>query len=443
MKRYQNKVGVVLLARPQFDTKLAVENFNKFNQILQENNIATEIFDEQITVSDEALEVAKKLNNLDLDAVIVVQGTFTDATMILTFMNNINKPVLIWAVKEEATGERLRLNAFCGLNLGAHALVGAGKKFKGVYGPVDSPKVWKKIIAFVRAAGAVRWLKGKKIGLFGHRPAGYYASNFSEVTLYEILGVSVEYFSLNDIFSVAEKLEKPDLSIGSDFDGFENLEQSACEKSIRAYYALKKIIADKKLDAVAVECWPEFMSCFGGAACFALGRLNDDGIVAACEADVNGAVTMMLGQYFSQNTTFIADLIVGDEDKQELTFWHCGAGTQSLKSQNAKVLAGVHPNRKMPLALYFPLQGGTVTIARLSPDKNNRLRLLIGGGVGVERELMFYGNTLPVKIERTVEEAIETIINYGFEHHYIIAYGDFTEEFKEVANLVDLEIITI
>ncbi|KJS20795.1 MAG: fucose isomerase [Clostridiaceae bacterium BRH_c20a] len=443
MSSLHNKVGVIMLARPQFDTQYAQENFEIFNKILRENNICTEVIDQGITVPDEALAVAEKLNTLELDAVIVIQGTFTDASLILKFVTYINKPVLIWAVKEEANGERLRLNSFCGLNLGAHALVAAGKKFKGVYGPVDSAKVWKKIVAFVRAAGAAKWLKGKRIGLFGHRPAGYYASNFQETSLYELLGVSVDYFSLQDIFDVADNIENPDFPFISDLPGCEALDKKACEKSIRAYYALKKIIAEKKLDAVAVECWPEFMNKYGGAACFSLGKLNDEGIVAACEADVNGAITMLLGQYFSQKATFIADLICGDEEINELTFWHCGAGPQSLKAQDSEVVPGIHPNRKIPLALYFPLQEGFVTIGRLSPDKNNKLRLLIGGGVGIKRELMFHGNTLPVKIETPVEEAIDSIIYNGLEHHYILTYGDFTEELKEFANLVNLEILKL
>ncbi|MFZ7104215.1 MAG: L-fucose/L-arabinose isomerase family protein [Peptococcaceae bacterium] len=443
MNNVNNKVGVVMLARPQFEIQLAQENFAKFTRILGEHQIRAEILEQPITISAEAGVAAKKLNRSDLDAVIIIQGTFTDASMILEFMNEIHKPVLIWAVKEEPSGERLKLNAFCGLNLGAHALAGAGIKFKGVYGPVDSPKVWKKITAFVRAAGAVNWLKGKKIGLFGHRPGGYYACNFQEVSLHEKLGVSVQYFSLDDIFRVADNLENPDLAIISAAACFQELDQKACGKSVQAYYALKKIIAEKKLDAVAVECWPEFMNNYGGAACFALGRLNDEGIVAACEADVNGAVNMLLGQYFSQKTAFIADLISGDEERNELTFWHCGAGPRSLKAENAEVIAGLHPNRKIPLALYFPLQEGFVTISRLSPDKDNRLRLLIGGGVGLKRELMFQGNTLPVKMEEAVEKVIEKILYNGLEHHYILTYGDFTEELKEFADLVNLQTLNL
>ena len=77
----------------------------------------------------------------DLHGLIVVQGTFCDASLILNLASNINLPIMIWATKEQPTGGRLSLNSFCGLNLGAHTLVNAGIKFKGVYGSPGSPAV--------------------------------------------------------------------------------------------------------------------------------------------------------------------------------------------------------------------------------------------------------------------------------------------------------------
>ncbi|MGI9862267.1 L-fucose/L-arabinose isomerase family protein [Moorella naiadis] len=438
------KVGLVMLGRPFFDMPLANEFFTGVKKTLQEAGVAAEIIEEPVTVPEEAIAAARRLKETDVAAIIAVQGTFTDASLILNLTANIDLPLLIWAVKEEPTGERLRLNSFCGLNLGAHALTAAGKRFKGVYGNPGSPKVEQEVLAFIRAAGAAKWLKGKRIGLVGHRPAGYYTSNFNEVDLYSTLGVAVDYISLLEVFTLAGEMDltgEPELTAG--LVGYDQVDTGAAQKSLRAYLALKKIIADKSLDAVAVECWPDFMAAYGGAACFSLGQLNDDGIVAACEADVNGAVTMLLGQYWSGQATFLADLVIGEEEKNELTFWHCGAAPRSLMAATARALAGVHPNRKIPLSLYFPLREGKVTISRLSPDKNGKLRLLLGKGTGLQAPMLFSGNTLPVRLETPVGPALDAILNKGFEHHYVLTYGDFTPELREFARLLELEIVAI
>lgn len=433
-----------MLARPQFDVLLAQERFAKIKIVLQQYDIQVEAFDEPVTSSEEATVIARKLKDKCLDAVIAVQGTFADASIVLSLSNYMDTPLLIWAIKEEPQGERLHLNSFCGLNLGAHALVMAGKKFKGVYGNPESQKIMYEVLAFIKAAGAINWLKGKRIGVAGTRPAGYYPSNFNEIKLYSTLGISVEFFPLERIFSLANRLNGATYpTLTTDLCNYDQVDINAAQKSICAYLAMKEIIPQMGVDAIAVECWPEFMVNYGGAACFALSQLNDDGIVAACEADVNAAVTMLLAQYWSKKATFLADLIGADEKDNKLIFWHCGNGPRTLIAEGAKAVAGVHPNRKIPLSLYFPLKGGEVTISRLGVNKNNLLRLLSIKGTGLEAPMLFNGNSLPVQLEHSVAEAINNLIYQGFEHHYVVMYGDFTRELKEFARLLDLEIIEI
>lgn len=436
-----NKIGLVMLGRPQFDISLAKKYFDSVAQTIQQAGFKTEIIVNPIMVEKDAAEVANSLKKIELDAVIVAQGTFTDASLILTFANSIDLPILIWAFKEEPTGERLSLNSFCGLNLAAHALKAAGRKFKGVYGNPDSKKVCEDVITFLKAAAVVNMLKGTRIGLIGHRPHGYYPSNFNEVALSNILGIKVDYISLREVFDLAAGINGDVKPLLENIAGMEQVDSVASQKSVRAYFALKELIANKSLDAVAVECWPEFMANYGGAVCFALSQLNDDQIVAACEADVNGAISMQIGQYLSGQATFIADLVTGDQEKNDLIFWHCGNGPRTLLSKQYQPVAGVHPNRKVPLAIYGPLKEGQVTICRLSPDKEGRLRLLIGKGTGVEAPMLYSGNTLPVHLEASVESVLQILLDKGVEHHYIIAYGDYIKELRELANLLEIETI--
>jgi len=245
MTKSNSKIGLAFFVRPQFDVDLAKDFFHNVQVALERASIATQVFEQPVSTDAEALSLAESINNCqDLHALIIVQGTFCDASLILNLSSNINLPILIWATKEEATGGRLSLNSFCGLNLGAHALVNAGIKFKGVYGSPDSPTIMKKVTAFARAAGAVKWLKGKRIGLFGHRPSGYYPSNFNEILLRKQFGIAVEYIPLSEIFSRAQEIEIKDIQpFTGNLSGVENLEMSATTKSVQAYLALKELVA--------------------------------------------------------------------------------------------------------------------------------------------------------------------------------------------------------
>lgn len=430
-----------MLGRPQFDIALANKYFDSVAEVIKQAGIEVEIITKPITVDAEVAEVVTVLRKAQISAVVVVQGTFTDASMILTLASSINLPLLIWSFKEVPTGARLSLNSFCGLNLAAHALTASSRKFKGVYGNPDSAEVCADVIAFLKAAAAIDMLKGKRIGLVGHRPHGYYPSNFCEIPLASILGVKVDYISLGEVFNIADSINRDAAPILENLEGLNLLESAATKKSTNAYYALKEVMASKSLDAVAVECWPEFMANYGGAVCFALSQLNDDGVVAACEADVIGAVSMQIGQFLSGQATFIADLVMGDQEKNELVFWHCGNGPRSLLSSKQRPVAGVHPNRKMPLGVYGPLKEGQVTICRISPDKDGKFRLLIGSGTGVEAPMLYSGNSLPVRIETPVDSVLQLLLNKGVEHHYIIIYGDYVQELKEFARILEIETI--
>ncbi|MEL7565206.1 MAG: L-fucose/L-arabinose isomerase family protein [Dehalobacterium sp.] len=433
-------VALIMLGRPQFDIEKANRFYQSVKDELTKEGVTVHAYDQPITMADEAEEAVNAVAGNNLDAYILVQGTFTDATLAMAVSRFIDRPLLIWATKEQpALTDRLSLNSFCGLNLSAHALYAAGKKYKGIYGEPACRKTMGEVMAFVKAAAAINWVKGKKIGLFGHRPKGYYPSNFPEIQILEKFGVTVEYFVLDTVFKAADALKIDEAEHLSGVKFKEELNQNAVSKSVRAYVALKKIIEEQSLDAVAIECWPDFMNIYGGAVCFAVGKLNDDGIVAACEADICGAISMLFAQYLSGQAVFLADLVAGYEDKDELVFWHCGAAPRCLAACKEECYAGIHPNRRLPLSLYFPLKDGLVTVSRLSPGRKESLRLLIGKGEGEKAPMLFNGNSMPVKTERPVKAILDNLVEKGFEHHYVISYGNITAELKEVARLLDLD----
>ena len=75
------------------------------------------------------------------DRIVILQVTFTDAAMTCRIADAFTQPLSIWAVPEPRLGGRLRLNAFCGLNLASHALGLRGRLFSWRYGLPDSPGI--------------------------------------------------------------------------------------------------------------------------------------------------------------------------------------------------------------------------------------------------------------------------------------------------------------
>ena len=86
-----------------------------------------------------------------LDLLLVMQVTFSDATMTVKLADSINAPILLWSFPEPRSGGRLRLNPVCGINLAAHALAGTGHTFSFLHCDTDEKETLQVILDLAKA----------------------------------------------------------------------------------------------------------------------------------------------------------------------------------------------------------------------------------------------------------------------------------------------------
>ncbi|MCX5907224.1 MAG: hypothetical protein NTY64_08555 [Deltaproteobacteria bacterium] len=194
---------------------------------------------------------------------------------------------------------------------------------------------------------------------------------------------------------------------------------------------------------MAVRCWPEFFDKNGHAPCGALSRLNDMGLIAGCEADVNATATMLALSKLSGGVSFVVDVVSADAGENTWTLWHCGAGPLSLASPSRKVVAGYQPNRKLGLAFWFGMKSGPVTVARISYQRGS-YRMMVTGGEVVDRPPQFsQGSSAVVRLQNDALTGAKRMVELGFEHHVVICYGHVMEEMALLAKAWNIELIKI
>lgn len=88
------------------------------------------------------------------------------------------------------------------------------------------------------------------------------------------------------------------------------------------YLALKEIAGDYELAAVALKCF-DLLPALQNTACFALAKLNEDGIVAACEGDIISALGMLLLRELTGEPSFLANPSMVDVEAGQITLAHC------------------------------------------------------------------------------------------------------------------------
>ena len=77
-------------------------------------------------------------------------------------------------------------------------------------------------------------------------------------------------------------------------------------EAAKAYLAIKKICQEERLDAMTIRCFDIVKTC-GTTSCLALALLNDEGIVAGCEGDMQTLLSMFLAKRLCGEVSFMAN----------------------------------------------------------------------------------------------------------------------------------------
>jgi L-fucose isomerase-like protein len=355
-------------------------------------------------------------------------------------------PLFLWAVPEDHTGGRLRLNSFCGINLGGHALTRNGYRYDYVFAVPDDPAVIEKIDPLARAGRARQQLAQARLGRVGENPDGFETCLLDPVRIKERFGVDVYQFDLEkDIFSQVknietEKVDQVYARLDGQVEGLGDLDPVSTRKSLGVYATLKDIAAQKELGGFAVRCWPEFFTELGCAACGAMSLLSDEKTPCSCEADVNGTITQMILQSISGEPAFGTDMVSLDAKRDALVVWHCGLAPLSMADPEQPRGVTIHSNRKLPLLFEFTLKPGRVTIARLT-ESSGEYRLVVGSGQVLRAPKSFSGTSGLIQFDSPAPEVLDVIIGEGLEHHISLTYGDHVPALLVFADLLDLPVL--
>lgn len=446
------QIAFIPLVRTTFDTALAEAMIEAARKSLTSAGMSLSGPADPITGQPAAEAAAAALSAAPVDLIVIFQATFADSTMVTALTENTHAPVILWAVPEPWTGERLRLNSLCGINLAGHALRLRNRKYYYAYGSPDDPNVLEKISALAAAGSLRRRLKSARLGIVGEPPPGLDTCRLDETGLRDTFGVQVEKIELDEVFTrarqvPADTIDRTRSLLDTHLDNLASLEPAPLNGSLGVYNALKEIASEHGLDGLAVRCWPEFFTRMGCAACGAMSMLSDGfgqavPVPCSCEADINGTLTQLILYWLSGSPAFGADIVGIDRDRDRIALWHCGLAPLSMADPNFQPRGAVHSNRRLPLVMDFPLKPGPVTIARISQAAGS-LRLVVGRGEMLAEPKPFNGTAGTLKLEISAETFLDILMREGLEHHISFAYGAHSAALQALAALIDLPVFIL
>ena len=130
---------------------------------------------------------------------------------------------------------------------------------------------------------------GSRIGVFGQPSDWLIASGVDYEYIRERFGIETIFIDLQRLVNEIGAKEKTDML--------------AADKT---YSAIKKICQEERLDAMTIRCFDIVKVC-NTTSCLALARLNDEGIVAGCEGDMQTLMTMLLAKKLLNEPAFMAN----------------------------------------------------------------------------------------------------------------------------------------
>lgn len=460
-----SRIGLLPLGRPTFDVAFAEEKLAGMLSALDASG--HEIVGPQSLLFDaDATKAAfRELQSAEPDLLLILQVTFTDASMTIAAANAFpTTPLAIWAVPEPRLGGRLRLNAFCGLNLASHALGLSGRRFGWLYADPPSQDDLALLLSGGRQAGelvpvaapntahpdgqaAVARVRGSKIARVGAHPDGFDTCAYDDAVLAELADVTVHPFELSDLFARAKTVTPARTAevralADTTLTGLDDVNAEELDRSLRLKVALDDLRAEGGFSAFALRCWPETFTEYGGAICGPVSMMGEAKIPCACEADVYGALSQMILQEASGAPIFLVDLVDMDVEDNSGVVWHCGQAPISMRDPNVTATATIHTNRKMPLLYEFPLKPGRATLMRVS-QAHGKPRMVLAGAEVLERDMAFTGTSGVVRFDRSAAEVLPDIIDSGLEHHMALVYGEHRPVLRAMAAELGLPLLEL
>ena len=445
MKLPKVKIGFLPANRGFFSVKLASEMRGRTVAALRKAGVAVVAPSPAQTRAGcvESLEeavIAGRLFREDrVDGILISAVNFGDeqAAALAVRESGLRVPILIVGCQEQEvlTPATPRRDSFCGLLSIAEALRQIGASYSVPETPICRPEdegFAQTLARFAAVCRVVGGLRTARYGQVGARPDAFWTCRFSEKALQQ-QGPTVVTLDLSEVIGQVAAMKTDAAVRRTVADMKRKLDCSAIpepslERIAKLERVLRKFVADRRLDALAIQCWTSLQQNLGVCACTTMSRLNDEGVPCACESDILGAMSMHALHLAGGGPSALADWNnVHNEDPELINCWHCGAFPASWAQGQAKmgcqeIIAGTTGRDNAMGVVEFVMENGPVTLCRLTQDGEGRHLAVLAEGAVETTNARTFGSYGWVRIPG-IQRLYKDVLLRRFPHHVGLTRG--------------------
>ena len=432
------------------------------------------VYEKQVITEADALVCRDVLEAEKVDFVMLQCTSFAAGLVVSTLARTKGARLGLWAIPEMRSKGIVSFNSLCGINMYsaivAHYLRDYDIPTKWFYGDVEDAQFLRRFQITVRALRAIKKMQHSNVALVGGIAPGFndlYDDERKLIKLFDGIRINRlhEYGELKamahaipqeevDAKVAALKAEASayneaiDNQINEVDPSTEIRKMSLLEVNARYALAYEKFVEKYGYDAIAVSCWPKFQDDYLFSVCAVVGEINDKGVVCGCEGDLTSTISMLLLHYIADDITMLMDLSAMDTEDNSVMMWHCGPAAKRFCEKKGYTYSlnysgKDHEGRDLDHAVGTGITRDMVfdddkyTIARLTGGDLEKM--FVASGVMQDGSKDDYcgsrgwlGN---LELNRKPIGALDffnTVMVQGFQHHFPMVKGDFTEEVMEV-----------
>ena len=457
------KIGLVGLTAEIYHQKLPelIEKLKFFSEEVREVcESFADILHLPIVYSAKQMEEASsEIAKEKCDAMILLFLSYSPSLIIApSLKNHPDIPVLLWNTQklfsitsDFSAEDMLRNHGMHGIQDLASLLLRQGRKFSLITGHYQDQRTISEVSAWGKLVAVEKSLRVAKIGRIGGRfkDMGDFAVDDADIT--RVFGARIYDISNDELVNAAKKVSDEEIGkiVEEEKESYcieDRLDEESHFISARLEATFRNIVADKKLDALAVN----FMGFNGTDYCeaipfAALSKFMAEGMGYAGEGDALCAFSVLVcGRLFG--TAVFTEMFTTDYQYSRILMSHMGECNPLMAKEPWRIhlvkkeLSLVKPGLGVTMLL-FPLKAGKVTLFNIVPNAD-------GFHCIASRAEILDSSPFPdivsqhflLKPGKKVEEFLTEYSQLGGTHHLAMSYGDNVERLQAWAEMAGVKL---
>lgn len=282
-------------------------------------------------------------------------------------------------------------------------------------------EIIKRIFVLYSNFKAQRSLVGMRIGVMGTPSSWLIASNVDYLLAKRRWGIEYIDVPLNRVYEYYEQITDDEVgeacaSLAGKALACREATPEDMIKAMRLYHAIKRIVEEDKLSAITLSCF-RLIEQTGTTGCLALALLNDEGIIAGCEGDLQSIFSMLVVKVLTGKSTFMANPSMINARTNEVILAHCTVGI----AQTEKFIIRNHFETESGIGIQGILPTGDVTIVKCGSECLDEYYL----STGTLTENTNYINMCRTQVRVKLHSPAEYFLKNPLGNHHIMLHGNY------------------